>query len=152
MTDTQSRPETVPSALDAKLCVAVYRAAHAFTAAYRTLLAPFGLTYPQYLVLVSLWDKAPRTVSELGDLTDLDSGTLSPLLRRLEGAGWVTRSRSRNDARIVEIGLTDRGRHLEQELAGVPDHLGDCVGVTVPDGDELLAGLHQLTANLRNAV
>ena len=151
MTDQPRAATETPSVLDNFLCAAVYRAAHAFTAAYRTQLEPHGLTYPQYLVLVALWEQQPRTVSELGDLTDLDSGTLSPLLRRLEAARWITRARSATDARVVEITLTEGGRQLQAALADVPQHVGRCVGITTPNAADLLKGLHQLTANLRQA-
>jgi DNA-binding MarR family transcriptional regulator len=142
----------VPDALlDHQLCVAVYRAAHAFTSAYRSLLQPHGLTYPQYVLLMALWDRSPQTVSELGGVLDLDSGTLSPLLRRLEDAELVTRSRSQQDGRVVEVTLTDRGRAMRAETEHVRQEIVACTRLTVDDGMALLTGLHSLTHNLRRS-
>ncbi len=142
--------------LDDQLCVAVYRAAHAFTATYRTLLQPYDLTYPQYVVLLALWQTGragdpPPTVRELGAVTDLDSGTLSPLLGRLEQAGLVHRVRGDRDARTVHVLLTDQGRHLESEIADVPHRLAACTGLDRTTTDALLSGLHELTHQLRQA-
>lgn len=118
---------------DDMLCFAVYAAAHAFTRAYRPLLAPHGLTYPQYLVLLLLWSGDGMTVGEIGAPLFLDSGTLTPLLRRLERAGLVRRSRDADDERQVRIGLTEAGRALRATLKGVPDAIGCAVGL--PDGE-----------------
>ena len=99
-----------------QVCFALYAASRALTDVYRPILDEFGLTYPQYLVLLVLWerpDDAP-TVSELGAELRLDSGTLSPLLKRLEGAGLVVRRRSARDERRVEVGLTEQGRALRR--------------------------------------
>jgi DNA-binding MarR family transcriptional regulator len=136
--------------LDHQLCVAVYRAAHAFTGAYRTLLQPHGLTYPQYVLLMALWDRSPQTVSELGAVLDLDSGTLSPLLRRMEDAGLVTRTRSGQDARVVEVSLTERGRAMRAETEHVRQEIVACTRLTLDDGMALLTGLLELTDHLRH--
>lgn len=116
------------------LCFAVYSAAHAFNRAYRPLLQPHGLTYPQYLVLLLLWAEDGRTVSEIGAPLHLDSGTLTPLLRRLESAGHIRRERDTRDERQVRIWLTEKGRALEGDLADVPSAIGCAVGL---DSDEL---------------
>lgn len=105
--------------LDNQLCFALYAAAHAMTRAYAPMLGRVGLTYPQYLVLVVLWEQDGQTVSQLGGRLMLDSGTLSPLLSRLEGAGLVTRHRRRDDAREVEIRLTAHGRALHQTAGDI---------------------------------
>lgn len=102
-------------ALDEQLCFALYTATHRITRAYRPLLEPLGLTYVQYLVMLVLWESAPRSVGELGHELYLDSGTLTPLLKRMERAGQVTRQRDNNDERRVLIHLTDRGRELKAE-------------------------------------
>src|SRR6478609_3872450 len=102
---------------DEMVCFSLYSAARATTQAYRSLLAPWGLTYPQYLVLAILWMEGEQTIGSLGDAMQLDSGTLSPLVRRLEQAGYVARSRSTADERVVTVGLTDAGTDLRSEVA-----------------------------------
>jgi MarR family transcriptional regulator, organic hydroperoxide resistance regulator len=109
--------------LDDQLCFALYSASRAVTAAYRPLLDDLGLTYPQYLVLLVLWEEQPCTVSHLGARLHLDSGTLSPLLKRLEAAGYLRRERAADDERRVEVTLTDAGRALEERAACVPERL-----------------------------
>lgn len=133
------------------LCFAVYSAAHAFNRAYRTHLAPHGLTYPQYLVLVLLWADDGRTVSEIGTPLFLDSGTLTPLLRRLESAGHIRRERDTRDERQVRIFLTDKGRALESELADVPAAIGCAVGLPTGDLRELTDRIRDLGLTLRAA-
>lgn len=134
--------------LDEQLCFALYSASRAVTAAYRPLLEELELTYPQYLVLMVLWEEEPCTVGHLGDRLHLDSGTLSPLLKRLESAGLVRRQRSATDERRVEISLTDRGRALEERAACIPDRL---LGSDVSAAADLVAlrdVLHLITADL----
>jgi MarR family transcriptional regulator, organic hydroperoxide resistance regulator len=99
--------------LDQQICFALYGAAHAFTRAYKPLLDPIGLTYPQYLVMMALWEKETSTVKALGEMLGLDSGTLSPLLKRLEHAGLITRKRGTVDEgrRPQERGREDHGGH-----------------------------------------
>ncbi|MBI3217685.1 MAG: MarR family transcriptional regulator [Mycobacterium sp.] len=109
--------------LDEQLCFALYSASRAVTAAYRPLLDELNLTYPQYLVLLVLWEEEPCTVGHLGDRLHLDSGTLSPLLKRLESAGLVYRQRATDDERRVHISLTPAGRALEKRAACIPDRL-----------------------------
>lgn len=109
-------------ALDHQLCFAVYSASRLLTRAYRPLLEPLGLTYPQYLTMLVLWeaDGEPISVNALGRRLMLDSGTLTPLLKRLEADGLVKRSRSRTDERVVELELTARGRALRERAKEVP--------------------------------
>ena len=95
-----------------QLCFAVYSAAHAFNAAYKPLLEPLGLTYPQYLVLMVLWEQDGLMVKQIGERLTLDSGTLTPMLKRLEVAGFVKRKRDKKDERQVIITLTEKGREL----------------------------------------
>lgn len=109
--------------LDEQLCFALYSASRLMTAAYRPLLDELGLTYPQYLVLLALWEDDSRTVGELGRRLHLDSGTLSPLIKRLEAAGLVMRHRSSTDERRVGVALTTAGRALEERAACVPQRL-----------------------------
>ncbi len=133
------------------LCFSLYSASRATTQAYRRLLEPWDLTYPQYLVLVELWELGPRTVRELGADMALDSGTLSPLLRRMADAGLVARSRDRADGRVVTISLTDRGEALRADLASLPLEVGRCMGLALDDANELLDALHRLTASVQSA-
>jgi MarR family transcriptional regulator, organic hydroperoxide resistance regulator len=102
--------------LDRHLCFALYSASRAMTAAYRPILSELNITYPQYLVLLVLWEEGRITVGNLGERLQLDSGTLSPLLKRLAANGFVRRERSLADERSVEVTLTDAGRRLTDAL------------------------------------
>ena len=140
------------AATDDMVCFAVYASARATTQAYRALLAPWGLTYAQYLVLVILWTEGDQSVSDLGEHLQLDSGTLSPMLRRMETAGVVLRERRDRDERIVTVTLTDRGRALRAELAGLPARIAQ--GTGLPDraaADSLIETLHHLGSSMRSA-
>lgn len=108
-----------PLSLDNQLCFSLYAAAHAIKKAYRPLLDELSLTYPQYLVLIVLWKTDALKVSDIGHRLALDSGTLTPVLKRLETAGMVTRARRAHDEREVEISLTDAGRALRERAVGV---------------------------------
>ncbi|GAB4190415.1 MAG: MarR family transcriptional regulator [Thalassobaculales bacterium] len=112
------------------LCFGVYAAGHAFTRVYKRLLAPLGLTYPQYLVMVALWERDGRTVGELGEALGLESSTLTPLLKRLEGLGHVTRRRDRADERQVRVALTAQGRALAERARGVPEGVAAATGMS----------------------
>jgi DNA-binding MarR family transcriptional regulator len=107
--------------LDKQLCFALYSASLATTKLYKPLLKPWGLTYPQYLALLALWEKDDCMVSELGERLFLDSGTLTPLLKRMESAGWLQRQRDSEDERRVRVVLSEAGRALREKLAGIPD-------------------------------
>ena len=137
---------------DEMVCFSLYSAARATTQAYRTLLAPWGLTYPQYLVLAILWHEGEQTIGSLGDAMQLDSGTLSPLVRRLEQADLVTRSRSTTDERVVTVQLTERGEGLRSELATVALDVARLSGIR-DDAHRrrLISELQELTALLQNA-
>lgn len=106
--------------LDQQLCFALYAASRAVTAAYRPLLEEFNLTYPQYLTMLVLWEQDGLTVRELGHRLQLDSGTLTPLLKRLQQRGLVSRERRRSDEREVEIRLTREGRELRVRAETIP--------------------------------
>jgi MarR family transcriptional regulator, organic hydroperoxide resistance regulator len=136
-------------ALDQMVCFALYAASRSMTQAYRTLLEPFGLTYPQYLVLVLLWTRGARTVRELGDELALDSGTLSPMLRRMEGAGILTRTRGTDDERVVTVELAERGEQLRTDLAHVPACIAGGTGLTRESAAALLDTLHGVAAGMR---
>ncbi|MBP1627610.1 MAG: MarR family transcriptional regulator [Holophagaceae bacterium] len=109
--------------LDEQLCFALYAASRAMTQAYQPFLAPLRLTYPQYVVMLVLWEGDGLTVSEIGERLRLDSGTLTPLLKRLEGLGYVTRRRSLEDERRVLVSLTDQGRELRKEAVAMRQNM-----------------------------
>lgn len=106
--------------LDHQLCFALYSTSLAMTKLYKPLLAPLGLTYPQYLALLCLWESDGVTVSHLGERLQLDSGTLTPLLKRMEAAGWLRRERSTEDERRVLVWLTPAGQGLKQQARAIP--------------------------------
>lgn len=106
--------------LDEQLCFALYSTGLALNKVYRKLLAPLGLTYPQYLVMLVLWERDGVTVSEIGEKLYLDSATLTPLLKRLEAAGLITRTRAKSDERQVVIGLSAQGKALKTTARSVP--------------------------------
>jgi MarR family transcriptional regulator, organic hydroperoxide resistance regulator len=136
-------------ALDRQVCFALYAASRAVTQLYRPLLDELGLTYPQYLVMLVLWERGPVTVSELGTALDLDSGTLSPLLKRLEAAGLVTRSRREDDERSVEIRPSADGERLRERAATVPRKIAKATGLRAAELAELRATLTELTKDLK---
>lgn len=138
----------MPSPVDDFVCFAMYTASHATTQAYREVLKPWNLTYPQYLSLVVL-ATGERTVSELGDELSLDSGTLSPLLRRLEGRDLVARRRDRGDERVLRVSLTDAGRELHSAVIAAAGCLVPAFLDSGRDLADLLAQLGAITANMR---
>lgn len=131
--------------LDDHLCFSIYAAEHAFTRFYKPLLAPLGLTYPQYLVLVALWETDGLALGSIGARLGLDSGTLTPLVRRMETAGLVTRRRDATDERVVRVGLTAKGRRLEARAAGFPQRIAAAARGPASE----IATLHRLLVRLR---
>ncbi|MCQ4159546.1 MarR family transcriptional regulator [Roseomonas sp. GC11] len=140
-----------PPRLDDQLCFAVYAAAHAFGHAYRPHLEALGLTYPQYLVLLQLWERDDRSVRELGEGLFLDSGTLTPLLKRMEAAGLLTRQRDAQDARLVRIRLTERGLAMQEQVRGLRQAMACTLDAPQPELDSLREQLKRLAARLRGA-
>ncbi|MFC4242596.1 MarR family winged helix-turn-helix transcriptional regulator [Gryllotalpicola reticulitermitis] len=139
---------TAAEALDPMLCFAVYSVERQFGQVYRDLLAPWQLSYTQYLALTALWNDEHLTVGRLGELLGLDSGTLSPLLKRLEGRGLVTRTRAASDERVVELTLTDAGSALRDELADVPRCFGERTGLDHDEYVQLLALAKKLSERM----
>jgi DNA-binding MarR family transcriptional regulator len=137
--------------LNRQVCFALYSASRAATAVYRPVLDELGLTYPQYLVMLVLWENEPRGVKELGEELGLDSGTLSPLLKRLESLGLVERRRSGEDERRVAIHLTTAGRQLSEKASAIPKRLAEAAGLTPEELDQLHNTLGRLTAALHNS-
>ena len=139
---------TTPESLHAQVCFALHSASRATTAAYRGLLEDLGLTYPQYLVLVALWEQDGRGVGELCSALDLDTGTLSPMLKRLEAQGLVERRRQQADERRVDIHLTAAGRGMQARAAGVPARLAEATGLSPAELDGLRSTLDRLRSAL----
>jgi DNA-binding MarR family transcriptional regulator len=134
--------------LDHQLCFALYSASLAMTKLYKPVLAPLGLTYPQYLALLCLWETDGMTVSHLGERLQLDSGTLTPLLKRMETAGWLRRERSAEDERRVLVWLTPAGRQLKQQAKAVPACVLDATSGSPQD----IAALNRQVRQLRDHV
>jgi DNA-binding MarR family transcriptional regulator len=135
-------------ALGQQLCFAVYSVAHALNRTYKPLLERFGLTYPQYLVLLALWQKDGMTVKGIGEELGLDSGTLSPLLKRLETAGFVSRVRDKGDERQVIITLTPKGVTLKSDAFGILMEIGKATGCSMQEAAALRSALHDLNRHL----
>jgi len=141
-----------PLALERQVCFALVVAARSVLSVYRPLLEPMGLTHPQYLTMLALWGDAPLSVREIGALLQLDSPTLSPLLKRLEAAGFITRTRNNDDERQVNIDLTDRGRELRTRALNVPPAIVAQLGINVPELESLHGALVRVIAAARRSV
>ncbi|MGY1651242.1 MarR family winged helix-turn-helix transcriptional regulator [Geodermatophilus sp. SYSU D01119] len=152
---TQTGEEaTLPApsvALDDQLCFALYAASRAMTARYRPMLEELGLTYPQYLVMMLLWEEDQQTVGQLGHRLALDSGTLSPLLKRLTAAGLVTRHRRVEDERSVAIALTDAGRALRDRAYAISQDMICALSLGVEEFSDLKQTLNVLTHRVNEA-
>ena len=131
-------------ALDHQLCFAIYSASLAMTKFYKPVLDPLGLTYPQYLVMLVLWEGDGITVSQLGERLGLDSGTLTPLLKRLQASGLLTRLRDAADERRVLLQLTADGRALRQRATAVPPQVLQASGCGLDEMTDLTRRLHEL--------
>ena len=145
-------PESVddPLALERQVCFALVVASRSVLSVYRPLLDPMGLTHPQYLVMLALWGESPLSVREIGALLQLDSPTLSPLLKRLEGSGLVTRTRSRADERQVDIALTQKGHELRSEAVKIPPAIVAQLGMELSELESLHAALTKVIAAARS--
>jgi MarR family transcriptional regulator, organic hydroperoxide resistance regulator len=140
-----------PATVDEQLCFALYTASRAMTACYRPVLDAIGLTYPQYLVMLVLWERGEAAVTAIGNALQLETGTLSPLLKRLEGLGLVARTRQADDERSVLVTLTPAGKALEAEAEKVQSYIWDAAGLSTAQAVELRETLHALTERLRAA-
>ena len=137
--------------IDDYLCRALYTASRAVTGLYRELLVDLGLTYPQYLVMRLLWQQGPVSVKDIATALQLDYGTLSPLLKRLEAAGLIHRTRRPDDERSVEIALTAAGQTMRSRAVTIPSQLTNAVGLDERTTRELLATLAQITTSVNRA-
>lgn len=146
-----TRPRLSPDQallLDNQLCFALYSASLAMTKLYKPLLDPLGLTYPQYLAMLVLWERDGLMVSELGERLHLDSGTLTPLLKRLEAAALIARVRAVDDERRVHVTLTAAGRKLKARAADVPGCMLSATGCSLPELRALTQQVKALRARL----
>lgn len=148
---SEAKKTRLSQRLEEQLCFDLYVTSRAMTAAYRPLLSALGLTYPQYLVLLSLWEAGPQTVTGLGARLSLDSGTLSPLLKRLEAAGYLQRVRQQSDERAVEVSLTQAGADLQRQAADLPGQISCMIGLNPQTMSELQRTLRSITAHLEQA-
>ena len=134
--------------LENQLCFPLYACAKEIVRRYQPSLEPLDLTYTQYLVMMALWEYEQQTVKELGQRLWLDSGTLTPVLKKLEAKGYVTRRRSESDERSVVIGVTEEGRALCDRAAQVPFEVGSCVKLSAKEAVELHTLLYRLLAGM----
>ncbi len=132
--------------LERQLCFALSVASRSVVSAYKPVLAPLGLTHPQYLVMLALWEKSPRTVKDISAALLLEPATLSPLLKRLEAAGFISRSRSRDDERALAVGLTDVGRAMRAKALTVPAAMAEKLGLSPTDIEALHVTMTALIA------
>jgi len=140
-----------PLALERQVCFALSVAARSVLSIYRPILEPMGLTHPQYLVMLALWGQSPLAVKELIELLQLDGPTLSPMLKRLEAAGLVTRARDPHDERQLRVDLTQQGRALREQALSVPPTVVAKLGMSLGDLEELHRGLTTLNDAARRA-
>ncbi|MET8150821.1 MarR family winged helix-turn-helix transcriptional regulator [Actinoplanes sp. NPDC049668] len=138
-----------PLALEEQVCFALSVAARSVVAVYRPLLEPMGLTHPQYLVMLALWQHAPLSVRRISELLQLDPGTLSPLLKRLEAVGYLRRERDPGDERSLAVTLTPSGQALRERAEAIPPAVVERLGLPVEDLRDLHAALTRVIASAR---
>jgi DNA-binding MarR family transcriptional regulator len=142
-----SRPElSDPLALDRQVCFALAAASRSVIGLYRPVLAPMGLTHPQYLVMLALWERSPRTVRDISDALALEPATLSPLLKRLEASGYLTRERMAGNERALDVELTAAGRALRAQAERVPGQIVERLGMDVAELESTRDALTRLLA------
>ncbi|SPL89450.1 Organic hydroperoxide resistance transcriptional regulator [[Actinomadura] parvosata subsp. kistnae] len=139
-------------ALDRQVCFALSVASRSVIALYRPLLQPMGLTHPQYLAMLALWEREPLSVKELGELLQLDPGTMSPLLKRLEALGYVRRERSSKDERALAVTLTPEGRALRAQAEKIPPAIVARLGMSLDELQRLHESLTRVIAAARGAL
>lgn len=138
--------------LDRQVCFPLYAASNLLNRLYRPVLAQFNLTYPQYLVMLVLWEQSPLSVGDLGDKLFLDSGTLTPLLKRLEANGLVSRQRDPADERRVLIRLSEQGQQLKQQAGIIPQTLGNSLNLSMQQIEQLRTQVQQMVAVMSQAL
>ena len=130
--------------LENQLCFPLYACAKEVTRRYTPLLEPLGLTYTQYIAMMVMWEHKSVTVKDMGKLLYLDSGTLTPMLKKMEKAGWITRRRSEEDERMVIVSITESGEQLHEQAAEVPSKMAGCVTLDSDEAMQLYSLLHKL--------
>ncbi|HEU5485359.1 MAG TPA: MarR family transcriptional regulator [Microlunatus sp.] len=145
MTTTAAGPDAL--ALESQVCFALAVASRRVIALYRPVLEPMGLTHPQYLVMLALWQHEPLSVRRLGELVSLEPATLSPLLKRLEAIGYLTRARDAEDERLLKVALTPTGRALREQALDVPPAIMAELGMSVAELEKLHAVLTDVIAH-----
>ena len=146
MAEANPKEETNLLALESQVCFALAVAARRVIALYRPLLEPMGLTHPQYLVMLALWQSEPQSVRGLSEKVSLDSTTLSPLLKRLEGVGYLVRQRNPDDERNLNVRLTSTGRELRRQALNIPPAIMERLGMNVDELSQLNAILTDVIA------
>ncbi|MBB3665856.1 MULTISPECIES: MarR family winged helix-turn-helix transcriptional regulator [Prauserella salsuginis group] len=139
-----------PLALERQVCFALSVASRSVIGVYRPLLEPHGLTHPQYLVLLALWERSPRSVRDLGETLCSEPATLSPLLKRLETLGYIARRRRAGDERTLEVSLTDAGQRLRTEAEHIPYRVVERLGLDVAELERLNGALHRVIEAARH--
>lgn len=148
-TEIHAPAEDLPQLhLDSQLCFPLYAAARKVVNHYTPLLKPFGITYTQYIVLLALWESGGATVGDLCRRLYLDNGTITPLLKKMEEAGFISRSRSRQDERVVSVTVTEAGWDLRQAVKDVPFKVGGCIPIERDEAYSLYRLLRKLIENL----
>lgn len=135
--------------LDEQICFPLYVLSKEITGLYRPILEELDLTYPQYLVMMVLWEKDGLAVSHIGEKLFLDSGTLTPVLKRLENKGFINRIRNKEDERVVQLFLTENGKNLRQQACGIPEKLLEQIHVQIEDLKKIKETLNQLINNIK---
>jgi len=130
--------------LDKQLCFPLYACSREIVKKYKPCLDRLGLTYTQYITMMVLWEKRQINVKELGECLFLDSGTLTPLLKKLESKGWVTRNRDKNDERVLIVSLTKKGEQLREQAVCIPGEMSDCIPLTEDEAKTLYCLLYKL--------
>ena len=140
----ENREEYPQLKLDSQLCFPLYACARRVIGAYTPLLKPLGLTYTQYIVMMELWEKGKEKVGELCRRLYLDCGTVTPMLKKMEESGWLTRCRCKVDERVVYVALTEKGWALREAVKDIPAQVGQCITLPQEDAYELYRLLHKL--------
>ena len=134
--------------LENQLCFPLYVCAKEIVRRYKPFLDEIDLTYTQYIAMMALWDKKKLNVKELGDMLFLDSGTLTPLLKKMEEKGLLTRTRSKEDERNLIVEITDKGEALKEEAKTIPERLGSCLSMSEADAGKLYEILHRFMGTI----
>lgn len=145
MSEQNRKHEEYPQLkLDNQLCFPLYAAARKVVNEYNPLLKPYGLTYTQYIVFLALWEQGKVKVGDLGKRLHLDCGTLTPLLKKMEESGWISRCRCKVDERVVYVSLTEAGWEMQEEVKDIPERMGKCVSMNPEDAAQLYTLLYKL--------